>query len=38
MGGKTVDCVRIRKPREVPLAPPKQVKPEVEFDDEIPFN
>jgi hypothetical protein len=38
MGGKTTDCVRIRKPRELPLAPPKRVKPEAEFDDEIPFN
>jgi hypothetical protein len=38
MGGKTVDCVRIRRPRELPLAPPKRVKPEAEFDDEIPFS
>ncbi len=37
MGGKTVDCVRIRKPRELPLPPPKPVKPEAEFDDGIPF-
>jgi hypothetical protein len=38
MGGKTVDCVRIRRPRELPIAPPKRVKPEAEFDDEIPFS
>jgi hypothetical protein len=37
MGGKTVDCVRIRKPRELQPAPPKR-ESGAEFDDEIPFN
>jgi len=38
MGGKTVDCVRIRRPRELPSPPrPKQEGARPEMDDEIPF-
>jgi hypothetical protein len=37
MGGKTLDCVRIRKPREVQPAPPKRDEPSPEMDGGIPF-
>jgi hypothetical protein len=42
MGGKTLDCIRIRHPeqRELPEpSPPPQPKPSLaeEMDDEIPF-
>jgi hypothetical protein len=37
MGGKMVDCVRIRKPRDPQAAPPKRDEPSPEMDDGIPF-
>ena len=38
MQGKTVACIRIRKPRELPLAPSKApAAPPPSIDDEIPF-
>ncbi len=37
MGGKTVDCVRIRRPRELPSPPAASRTPSAEFDDDIPF-
>jgi hypothetical protein len=38
MGGKTVDCVRIRRPRELqPPALPKRDEPPADMDDGIPF-
>ena len=38
MQGKTVACIRIRKPRELPLAPSKApAAPRPSIDDEIPF-
>ena len=36
MGGKTVDCVRIRKPREL-QPPPLPKRDEPEMDDRVPF-
>jgi hypothetical protein len=38
MGGKTVDCVRIRKPRELPPPERKPEPPDTDFDDGIPFD
>ena len=37
MGGEIVDCVRVRKPRELEPAPPKPTEPSPEMDDGIPF-
>jgi hypothetical protein len=40
MGGKTVDCIRIRRPsasRPTPAAPPPPLPPADEMSDEIPF-
>jgi hypothetical protein len=38
MGSQTVDCVRVRKPQELPTPPPaKREVPPSDFDDDIPF-
>jgi hypothetical protein len=37
LGTKTVDCIRIRRPQELPMPPPKAKQEADDVDDAVPF-